>query len=783
MPTACPALPAVLASPCTTANRDDDPNGGNEADGAFERLRRALAEHIRQPEDAMAWSQFLAARQVACGLILKLPRKEPQGLRASEARQLVRELAASGVHDHPLRREDRELIQSAARKGWQGLLAAMLLAPAWQWPEAPLLLDVPDWLRTDYLAWLWAAPQGFCALGDAEAYAGHTLARLEELARWVARCPGAAAEAEVLDGFARQYSAIPLYFSTGSLRRHAELRGRLLRRALGQAEAPPAAPPVPRAGRRLRVGFVSRHFGPQTETFTTLPTFEQLDPERFEVTLFCHETGGSAVEAHCCQQAPGFVVLPGDLEGQLSVLRAAALDVAVFGTNVTAVTNGVLRLALHRVASLQVVNNSSCITSGLEHSDLYVSGDLTETGEAAAHFSERLGLLPGPAHAFNYLAAGPAPARTYQRSELGLPEGAIVFVSAANYFKIIPEMQHAWARLLAAVPGAHLLVHPFNPNWAPRYPIQRFRAGFERVLASHGVAASRLVLSTADLPARADVKALLGLGDVYLDSYPFGGVNSLVDPLELGLPVVAWEGGTMRARMGGALLRALDLPELIAASGEAYHALACRLAMDAAWRGEVAGRIRAKMERVPIFLDALAASEAFGDLIESAYDELVAVGRPAFRAAREPLRAASPPRADAGDPADAAWDRARATLRRSPADPAARQVMGRALLKNGRPGRATAYLLSVLQGEEAQADRWLDVARAFQADGQMQPAIAALEAGLGVDPQSLEGWLLYAELAQAIGSADIAQEAAGVARRLAPDDPRANAYLPVSVPQ
>ena len=109
--------------------------------------------------------------------------------------------------------------------------------------------------------------------------------------------------------------------------------------------------------------------------------------------------------------------------------------------------------------------------------------------------------------------------------------------------------------------------------------------------------------------------------------------------------------------------------------------------------------------------------------------------------------------------------------------------MGRALLKNGRPGRATAYLLSVLQGEEAQADRWLDVARAFQADGQMQPAIAALEAGLGVDPQSLEGWLLYAELAQAIGSADIAQEAAGVARRLAPDDPRANAYLPVSVPQ
>jgi predicted O-linked N-acetylglucosamine transferase (SPINDLY family) len=483
------------------------------------------------------------------------------------------------------------------------------------------------------------------------------------------------------------------------------------------------------------------------------------------VILFSHAAGRSALEVYCQQRASRHVILGGEVDLQLAALREAQLDVVVFGTNVTAVCHEVTRLALHRVAPLQVVNNSSCITSGLPAIDLYVSGSLTESTAASRHFTERLGLLPGPSHAFNYDADRAEPRATVTRADFGLPEDAVVFVSAANYFKIIPEMQHAWARLLASVPGSCLLVHPFNPNWSSNYPVARFRADFEQVLAEHGVEASRFALSTTRFPSRSDVKALISLGNVYLDTFPFGGVNSLVDPLEVGLPVVVWEGETFRSRMGGALLRTLDLPELNAASETEYLAVAKQLATDPAYRRRLSERIRGAMERTPIFLDALAASEAFGDLIETAYDELAAVQRVAFRANPEPLRAPQPAGGETTVLVTEADARAR--LRRSPADASARHVLGRVLLENGNAGRAVTYLLAALQGNEGNVRLWLDLARALRADGQVPQAIEALEAGLRTDGSQRDGWVMLAELAREVGADDLARDADAFAHELA----------------
>ena len=745
---------------------------------SFFALRTAMHDYTEDPANGELWARLLSARRAASAVISHLPRKEPQSLLVADARALVREMAAQGLHDRPVDAADLAQADVYANKGWQGLLAAMLLTSAWQWQGAPLLLSAPDWLCADYVTWLFASPQGFIVPGQTETYAAHTLRRLEELVRWVNRSPDASTEIAVLDAYARHACSIPLYFCTGNLRRHAELRGRLLQRALVPADDRHEAEARPRNGRRLRVGLVNRHFGPQTETYGTLPNFEQLDPERFELILFAHQTGSSPLEAYCRQHAADFFLLPPDVDGQLAMLRAAALDIVVFGTNVTAVVNEVTRLALYRLAPLQVINMCSCITSGLPEADLFVSGTLTEGAGAAENYSERLGLVPGPAHAFNYSADREEPKVPCTRAELGIPDQALLFVSGSNYFKIIPEMQHEWARLLAAVPNSQLLVHPFNPNWSSSYPIKRFRSEFEVVLASHGVEPSRLKVSTKRFPSRTDVKTLLGLGDIYLDTFPFGGVGSLVDPLELGLPVVVWDGDTFRARMGAALVRQLGFPELVASGPAEYQAIAARLATDPDHRRLYSRRIREQMERTPLFLDPLGASEVFGDVLEAAYDELAAVGRPAFRANRTPIcAAAAAPAGTAPINAADSMALARAVLRKSPADPAARHVLGRALLDAGRPERAVTYLLAALQGEETKADLWLDVARALRANGQLNEALQALEAGLKVDQMQVEGWVMFAEVAHELGSADIAREAAGVVRQLAPDDTRVIPFL------
>ena len=102
---------------------------------------------------------------------------------------------------------------------------------------------------------------------------------------------------------------------------------------------------LPRSGRRLRLGFVSRDFGAQTETYTTLPCFENLDPDRFEAVLFALHEGDNVLETHARDHSAEFHVLPSELDAQVRILRDAALDVVIFGANVTALCNEVARLA------------------------------------------------------------------------------------------------------------------------------------------------------------------------------------------------------------------------------------------------------------------------------------------------------------------------------------------------------------------------------------------------------------------------------------------------------
>ena len=718
-----------------------------------EACRLALDLHAGAPDQPELWEKLQKARREAASAIVLLAPTSTDAAVTKSIMELQRKLAASGVYDPVVTADDLALAEQVNASTPVGLLAAMLLVPAWQWPSAPPLKSVPSAYWPVYTAWLFHAPQGFCALGQAEAYGAHYLRRLEELAKHVAASPAAAHVRSALNAFVAVNNSIPLYFSNDSLRRHMELRGRLLT-AHGMSDRRTDFAATPCAGRRLRVGFVNRHFAAQTETYTTLPTFEKLDPARFEVQLFVHHYQNSDLEQYARSCGEKFSILPTDLPGQLKALREARLDVVVFGTNVTAVYHEVTRLALHRVAPLQVVNNSSCTTTGLPEIDLYVSGTATESAGAPAHFTERLALLQGPAHAFNYTTDRQPPAGSWTRQALGVPADAMLFVSAANFYKIIPEMREAWAKLLAAVPGSRLLLHPFNPNWSSQYPIKRFCAEFDQVLAAHGVASDRLIVSSVKFPSRTDVGELLKLGDLYLDTFPFAGVNSLIDPLEHGVPVVTQEGPTFRSRMGAALLRTLGLDELIAADAASYHATCVRLAASAPARQALRARITAAMEQQPLFLDTLAASDGFGALLEQAYDELATLGRAGFR--RETKALVGPD--------------VSSTIHRL--------GRGRELLAADNAGRAADYFLQAIQSDSRNATLWCELADALRRSRRIDEAVQALQTCLGLDERHLAGWRLLAELAESLGHAELLAEAKSMIAVITEDLPPSASIAP-----
>jgi predicted O-linked N-acetylglucosamine transferase (SPINDLY family) len=68
--------------------------------------------------------------------------------------------------------------------------------------------------------------------------------------------------------------------------------------------------------------------------------------------------------------------------------------------------------------------------------------------------------------------------------------------------------------------------------------------------------------------------------DLFLDSFPYNAHTTASDALWAGLPLVTRLGDTFAGRVAASMLRAVGLPELIAATAEEYEDLAIRLAHD-----------------------------------------------------------------------------------------------------------------------------------------------------------------------------------------------------------
>ena len=78
-----------------------------------------------------------------------------------------------------------------------------------------------------------------------------------------------------------------------------------------------------------------------------------------------------------------------------------------------------------------------------------------------------------------------------------------------------------------------------------------------------------------------DYMAELGRCHIHAGTYPFGGTNSLVDSLRLGLPILAWEGPEAHSRIDGDFVRRAGLPEpLVCQSADDYVARLTELVLD-----------------------------------------------------------------------------------------------------------------------------------------------------------------------------------------------------------
>jgi predicted O-linked N-acetylglucosamine transferase (SPINDLY family)/glycosyltransferase involved in cell wall biosynthesis/GT2 family glycosyltransferase len=509
-----------------------------------------------------------------------------------------------------------------AEKSIQHLLAGMLYYRADQLPLQHDFSHIPHWLLKDYLQFLFSSPVHFQELGEAGNYYNHMQGWLDYLHFSIFGNPDFTLGHEVVNNFAQIANFIPVYFNELNLKdlyvKRAEILESFLKNQGFEVDYEFAARSINR--KKIRLGVLASHFTPSAETFASLPVYEYISRD-FEVILYSLNETGHPLEQYCRSCGNIFKLLPQRLSEQVNTIRADDIDILFIATNVTAVTNEICLLAMHRLARIQVTSGGSVVTTGMRHMDYYMSGTLTDPSPTAQEqYREKLVKLEGTAHCFSYATELEKVTVKVNRESLGISEDTVVFISGANFFKIIPELINTWAKIIAEVPNSVLLLLPFGPNWSNAYPKQAFISHLNSVWSRHRLETERLmVLDPQPVPDRKNVKEYFKIADVCLDSYPFAGTTSLVEPLQVNLPVIVRKGNNFRSAMGAAIVESLNIPDLVADSEGCYIQLAIALGTNPELRQQKSAQIKERMQANPRFLDSRSYSAQMGEIFQKLF--------------------------------------------------------------------------------------------------------------------------------------------------------------------
>jgi CRISPR-associated protein Csy1 len=336
-------------------------------------------------------------------------------------------------------------------------------------------------------------------------------------------------------------------------------------------------------GGRVKVGFASAFFSDSTAGRYFERWVTGLPRDRFDVHVYHLRPGLDALGERIAARADRMRHCPRWRPSQIApVIRDDALDVLVYPE--VGMAPVAFALAALRLAPLQCAGWGHPVTTGLPTIDAFLSSACMEPEGGTGHYTEELVPLPGIGTSYAMPQLPPAVAR----GALGLPEGVPLLLCPQSLFKIHPDNDALFARVLDAAPRAVLV--GFEGRDAA------LTAKFLARLGRAGVAPGRVRL----LPqcAHGDYLRVNLACDVMLDTLRWSGGNTSLDAIACGLPIVTLPGAFMRGRQSAGMLGLQGLGELVATDEDDYVRKVAALAADDGWRRATSQRIVAARDRV-----------------------------------------------------------------------------------------------------------------------------------------------------------------------------------------
>jgi FkbM family methyltransferase len=575
----------LLQAPADKTDFQDATRGAEHLHQLARELLGA-AEQFVKTRDIQGLERLREFRFKIAAALIELPAAELNAAIPNVLPVIIACCMKSGVRILPRSQAEDELFARCVgdltpwrpeQKPAQGIAALLMCWHAFELKFVPAIASLPPAVKSIWLEFLFETPNAFVKPGDADAFASylHQLSARVDAYMSHASSP----DVDLTAAFNRAVLFMQNYFNELNLRDTMRARGKIIERILENSGSDLDQLRVLRATReRPRIGFISLNIFDGTETVFLAAHLEHLDHGRYDVRLYSlHEPMG-VVGGMCRTWAQTYVRLPEKVDNAVARLRTEDLDLAIFCTNMTAVTNPLTQIAAHRVARTQVSTIASPVTTGLRNVDVMISGEANETAESPAHYTEQLICIPGAlnCYPFQYMTEGLPEPTAITRTSLGIPENCTLFFSSANFFKILPELSQLWAEILRQVPDSYLMLMPFNPSWSNNYPVDSFVFRLNSQLAEVGLQPDRIRL-VASVPTIVHLHKIIALADVFLDSFPFSGACTLYDPLTVGVPIVARMGKVCRSRHSKAILEEAELADWVTGDDASYIRAAVEL--------------------------------------------------------------------------------------------------------------------------------------------------------------------------------------------------------------
>ncbi|HEY0748446.1 MAG TPA: hypothetical protein VGD63_17225 [Steroidobacteraceae bacterium] len=332
---------------------------------------------------------------------------------------------------------------------------------------------------------------------------------------------------------------------------------------------------APRSSARIRIGFISRFLYTHSIGKTTRGLVERLDRERFEIVVIRIAPSEDDETTALIRAAADHVISIDSAAGLTQAhAQIAALELDILFYQDIGMDPMSYSLSFARLAHVQCVSYGHPNTTGVPNMDYFVSNDLYETQEGAQHYSERLFLLHDlPTLAYYYRPT--VSAQSASRQDLGLPHKGTIYLCPQVLFKLHPDFDALIAGILERDPLGHVvLIRSPYAEWN-----DRLAGRFERHLPRHS---GRIVFIPAVTSAQ--FMQMLAASDVMLDTPHFNGMNSSLEALAVGLPVVTLPTQLQRGRHTRAMYLKMGIADCVACSEENYIDIAVRLGTDADYR-------------------------------------------------------------------------------------------------------------------------------------------------------------------------------------------------------